>query len=155
MQKVSKYITRLVGQYGRAGLVTQAPYAIGKNGKPLNIAHRGLAGLFPENTIPAFEAALYSGADLVELDVVFTKDDHLLVMHDPYLARITNAESVNLDVPKETRYYATEQKNITDWWTDRLKLEDLLQLKVKQKQAKNRITCLDFQFGFATLGKVI
>jgi glycerophosphoryl diester phosphodiesterase len=49
-----------------------------------------LAGLFPENTKQSFKAALYSGADLIELDVVFTKDDHLLVMHDPYLRRLTN-----------------------------------------------------------------
>lgn len=74
----------------KASLTTQAPYVRNKN-QPLNIAHRGLAGLFPENTIPAFEAALYSGADLIELDVVLTSDHRLLVMHDPYLHRITNA----------------------------------------------------------------
>jgi glycerophosphoryl diester phosphodiesterase len=71
-----------------AGLRTSAPYA--KLKRPLSIAHRGLAGLFPENTKQSFKAALYSGADLIELDVVFTKDDHLLVMHDPYLRRLTN-----------------------------------------------------------------
>ena len=73
-------------------LSTEAPYARNTD-RPLNIAHRGLAGLIPENTIPALETGVYSGADLVELDVVFTKDDRLLVMHDPYLHRITNIGS--------------------------------------------------------------
>lgn len=38
----------------------------------------------------AFEAALYQGADFIELDVVLTKDKKVLVIHDPYLSRITN-----------------------------------------------------------------
>jgi glycerophosphoryl diester phosphodiesterase len=48
----------------RAQISTDATYYRAE-GRPLNIAHRGLAGLIPENTIPAFEAALYSGADFI------------------------------------------------------------------------------------------
>ena len=66
-----------------------APY-IHADGRPLNIAHRGLCSILPENTLQAFEAALYQGADFIELDVVYTKDMELLVMHDPFLTRITN-----------------------------------------------------------------
>ena len=43
-------------------------------GRPLNIAHRGLSSILPENTLEAFEAALYQGADFIELDVVYTKE---------------------------------------------------------------------------------
>jgi glycerophosphoryl diester phosphodiesterase len=49
-----------------------APY-IHQQGRPLNIAHRGLCSILPENTLEAFSAALYQGADFIELDVVFTK----------------------------------------------------------------------------------
>lgn len=66
-----------------------APY-IHQSGRPLNIAHRGLCSILPENTLEAFSAALYQGADFIELDVVYTKDKELLVMHDPFLTRITN-----------------------------------------------------------------
>ena len=66
-----------------------APY-IHQAGRPLNIAHRGLCSILPENTLEAFSAALYQGADFIELDVVYTKDKELLVMHDPFLTRITN-----------------------------------------------------------------
>ena len=53
-------------------LPNRAPY-IKAEGRPLNIAHRGLASILPENTLEAFEAALYQGADFIELDVVYTK----------------------------------------------------------------------------------
>ena len=42
--------------------------------RPLNIAHRGLSSIIPENTIEAFETALYMGADFIELDVILTKE---------------------------------------------------------------------------------
>ncbi|HUO92191.1 MAG TPA: glycerophosphodiester phosphodiesterase family protein [Rhizomicrobium sp.] len=49
---------------------------------PLNIAHRGGAGLWPENTLAAFEAAVRLGADGAELDVQLTKDGEVVVFHD-------------------------------------------------------------------------
>lgn len=45
--------------------------------------HRGARGEFPENTLPAFEAALHAGVDVLELDVLVTKDRKLVVGHDP------------------------------------------------------------------------
>lgn len=52
-------------------LPNSAPYIKARN-RPLNIAHRGLSSIIPENTMQAFEAALYQGADFIELDVVYT-----------------------------------------------------------------------------------
>jgi glycerophosphoryl diester phosphodiesterase len=52
--------------------LNKAPY-IHQAGRPLNIAHRGLCSILPENTLQAFSAALYQGADFIELDVVYTK----------------------------------------------------------------------------------
>jgi glycerophosphoryl diester phosphodiesterase len=46
---------------------------IRQQGRPLNIAHRGLSSILPENTLEAFESALYQGADFIELDIVYTK----------------------------------------------------------------------------------
>ena len=48
--------------------------------------HRGARGMFPENTIPAFLAALQEGVTTVELDVVITADKQVLVSHEPYLS---------------------------------------------------------------------
>jgi glycerophosphoryl diester phosphodiesterase len=48
-------------------------------------AHRGVRSFAPENTLPAYEAALKIGADWVDMDVVLTKDGEVLVSHDPVL----------------------------------------------------------------------
>jgi glycerophosphoryl diester phosphodiesterase len=50
-------------------------------------AHRGLSWEFPENTLPAFEAAVAAGADLVELDFHSTCDGMLVCAHDETLGR--------------------------------------------------------------------
>lgn len=47
--------------------------------------HRGARGLAPENTLAAFAAALAIGVDTLELDTVLTRDDVVLVSHDPRL----------------------------------------------------------------------
>jgi glycerophosphoryl diester phosphodiesterase len=47
--------------------------------------HRGARAMRPENTIPAFEYAIAAGVDVLELDMAVTKDDILVVSHDPYL----------------------------------------------------------------------
>jgi len=48
--------------------------------------HRGCRGLMPENTIPAFLKAIDLGVNTLELDVVVTKDQQLVVSHDPYFS---------------------------------------------------------------------
>jgi glycerophosphoryl diester phosphodiesterase len=45
--------------------------------------HRGARAVLPENTLPAFEYAIAQGVDVLELDVAVTKDDVLVVSHDP------------------------------------------------------------------------
>ena len=54
------------------------------------IAHRGASAYYPENTIPAFEAAIEMGAEMIELDVQLTKDGVPVVFHDADIARCTN-----------------------------------------------------------------
>ena len=49
---------------------------------PLNIAHRGGAGLWPENTLFAFINTVEAGFDGAELDVQLTRDGKLVVFHD-------------------------------------------------------------------------
>ena len=55
-------------------------------------AHRGLSKLMPENTLPAFAAALSLGADEIEFDIRLTKDQKLIVSHDGTLERISDGE---------------------------------------------------------------
>ena len=52
------------------------------NDDVLVIAHRGAAGVAPENTMASVQAALDQGADYVEIDVQETADGEIAVMHD-------------------------------------------------------------------------
>jgi glycerophosphoryl diester phosphodiesterase len=54
------------------------------------VAHRGGAGLAPENTLASFRKGLEFEADAVELDVHLSSDGELVVMHDPNVARTTD-----------------------------------------------------------------
>jgi len=58
----------------------------------LNIAHRGCSSLYPENTLSSFRKALEIGVDGIELDVRFTKDKEIVIIHDPSVDRTTNGK---------------------------------------------------------------
>jgi len=47
--------------------------------------HRGARAVMPENTIAAFEYAIGVGVDAIEMDVHVSRDDVVVVSHDPYL----------------------------------------------------------------------
>lgn len=53
---------------------------------PEAIAHRGVRDRYPENSLPAFQAAIDAGADAIELDVHATRDGVLVVHHDATLS---------------------------------------------------------------------
>ena len=57
--------------------------------RPLRIAHRGGAGLAPENTLAAFQLGLQYQPDAVELDLHMSQDGALVVIHDADLKHTT------------------------------------------------------------------
>ncbi|WP_318514344.1 glycerophosphodiester phosphodiesterase [Photobacterium leiognathi] len=77
--------------------------------KPLVIAHRGASGYLPEHTLEAKTLAYAMKPDFIEQDVVMTKDDQLVVLHDHYLDRVTDvAERFPDRARKDGRYYAID-----------------------------------------------
>lgn len=54
-------------------------------------AHRGASAERPENTMPAFERAVEIGVDVLEMDVHVTRDEQLIVSHDPDARRMAAA----------------------------------------------------------------
>ena len=71
-------------------LLVSLPLHAGK----IVIAHRGASGYLPEHTLAAKALAHAMGADYIEQDLVLTKDDQLVVLHDRYLDRVTDVAQV-------------------------------------------------------------
>lgn len=67
--------------------------------------HRGARGYLPENTIPSFIKALEQGADTLELDVVISKDNQIVVSHEPWFSHIISTK------PDGTTFSAKEEKD--------------------------------------------
>jgi len=75
---------------------TDNPY-ITPYGTTLVSAHRSGGGIFPENTMMAFEGCINSGTfktDIFEFDLHITKDGELIILHDDTLDRTTDSEEV-------------------------------------------------------------
>ena len=81
------------------------PYYAADLNYPLVIAHQGGDGLWPGDTMFAFQNAADLGVDVLEMDVHITKDGILVLMHDETVDRTTNGtgeiESMTLDELKQ------------------------------------------------------
>ncbi|MHB8669790.1 MAG: glycerophosphodiester phosphodiesterase [Acidimicrobiales bacterium] len=66
---------------------------------PIALAHRGGAGAWPENTMPAFENAVALGYRYVETDVHTTADGVLVAFHDDVLDRVTDRKGAISALP--------------------------------------------------------
>jgi len=77
--------------------------------RALVIAHRGSSGYLPEHTLAAKAMAYAQGADYIEQDLVMTKDDRLVVLHDRHLDTVTNVAQLFPDRARDDgRYYVID-----------------------------------------------
>jgi len=72
--------------------------------KPLVIAHRGASGYLPEHTLEAYQKAIDLGADVIEPDLISTKDGVLIASHYPNLA-------INTDVATRPEFASRRREN--------------------------------------------
>jgi glycerophosphoryl diester phosphodiesterase len=77
-----------------SAMTTFTPIAgVMRMGRVAVVAHRGASRVAPENTLPAFAAALRLGVDMVELDYLHTADGVPVSFHDEELDRLTDARA--------------------------------------------------------------
>ena len=105
----------LVGFNGAAdghgtAMARELPTLDGK--PPIVIGHRGLPGLYPEETRPSYEKAADAGADSLELDLHMTKDCMLVARHNPWLSDNTNI----VDVAKKNPSVAARKRTTPGRW---------------------------------------
>ena len=82
--------------------------------------HRGCRGLLPENTIPAFQKAIDLGVKTLEMDLVISKDNKVVVSHDPFMSH-----EIALDVSGNEITESEEQSyNLYTMTYDSIKMYD-------------------------------
>jgi len=91
----------------------------------LVIAHRGASGYLPEHSMASKAMAYAMGADYIEQDVVMSKDNELVVLHDPYLDRVTNVMSI---FPNRSRKVSGQQR----WFAIDFTLEEIKSLSMTE-----------------------
>lgn len=75
--------------------------------QPLVVAHRGASGYLPEETYEAYVKAIELGADVIEPDLISTKDGVLIARHDPEL-------SISTDVASHPEFASRKRKGVVD-----------------------------------------
>jgi len=94
-------LTATLTACGGGGDSSTAPAALNTldGSVPLILGHRGLPGLYPEETLPSYEGAVDAGADSLEEDLHLTKDCQLVARHNPWLSDNTNIADIAALIP--------------------------------------------------------
>ena len=130
------------------------------------IGHRGASALRPEHTLAAYQQAIDDGADIIEPDLVITKDGVLVARHENALAilqpdgRLQEATTNVADKPEFSRLQTTKQidgKPITGWFVEDFTLAELKTLRARERIPAIRPAnaALNDQFEVPTLQEVI
>ncbi|MFC6997282.1 glycerophosphodiester phosphodiesterase family protein [Rufibacter roseus] len=81
--------------------------------------HRGARGLLPENSIPAMRMALDVGVTTLEMDTHITRDDQVVVTHDPHInanyARLPNGQEIAKEDAKKHVVYQMNYDQVRDF----------------------------------------
>jgi glycerophosphoryl diester phosphodiesterase len=106
--------------------------AQGTRRRPLVIAHRGASGERPEHTLSSYELAIAQGADLIEPDLVPTRDGVLVARHENEISETTNvAEKREFERLRTTKII--DGTSTTGWFTEDFTLAELKTLRAKER----------------------
>ncbi len=123
------------------------------------IAHRGYQLHYPENTIPAMEAALTAGAMRIETDIQLSRDGVPMLFHDESLKRLCNEKGAIHDYSaKELKqFFAYEPHRFADAFkeTPIATLEQLVQLLISHPAVTAYIEIKDITLKHHGLEKTV
>jgi len=104
---------------------------------PTIVGHRGTAGYRPEHTLGSYQLALDMGADVIEQDLVPTKDGHLVCRHENDITATTDvADHPEFAGRRTTK--SVDGVSITGWFTEDFTLAEIKTLRAKERIPANR-----------------
>ncbi len=124
---------------------------------PLVVAHRGASGYLPEETLEAFQLAIDQGADVIEFDLISTRDGALIARHDPNLAVSTDVASRPEFAGRRRVDWLVDGEKQTGWFAHDFTLAEIKTLRAtvtdperpQQNNGKFRIVTLQEIIDFA------
>ncbi|GAA3252007.1 glycerophosphodiester phosphodiesterase [Sphingomonas yabuuchiae] len=121
---------------------------------PIVIAHRGASGQRPEHTLAAYDLAIREGADVIEPDLVPTRDGHLVARHENEISGTTDVAAHPEFADRKTTKTIDGQAE-TGWFTEDFTLAELKTLRARERLPQLRSTAYDGQFEIPTLEEII
>jgi len=124
--------------------------------QPLVFAHRGASGYRPEHTLAAYDLAVRMGADVIEPDLVATKDGVLVARHENEISGTTDVASRPEFATLRTTK-TIDGRPVTGWFTEDLTLAQLRTLRAVERLPRDRQenTIHDGRYLVPTLTEVI
>lgn len=124
------------------------------SGKVLVIAHRGASALLPEHTLAAYARAIEDGADLIEPDLVMTRDGVLVARHEGEI-------SASTDVSSRAEFHARRTSKLIDgalvegWFCEDFTLAELRTLRCREPLPDMRSRAHDGLHAIPTFDEIV
>ncbi|MDX3228548.1 glycerophosphodiester phosphodiesterase [Streptomyces sp. ME19-01-6] len=143
---------------GAAGTATAAEASGKGHGLPVPtvIGHRGASGYRPEHTLGSYQLALDLGADIIEQDLVPTKDGHLVCRHENDITATTDV-SAHPEFADRKTTKTVDGTSLTGWFTEDFTLAELKTLRAKERipGTRQRNTLYDGRWEVPTFEEVL
>jgi glycerophosphoryl diester phosphodiesterase len=128
----------------------------GCQARPLVIAHRGASGYLPEHSLAAYQKAIAQGADIIETDLVPSRDGVLIARHE-------NELSTSTDVASRPEFAGRKTRKQIDgiwqqgWFSEDFSLAELRTLRLKETLPALRpgSAAFDGQFQIVTFAEIL
>src|SRR3954466_12719459 len=127
-----------------------------RSSRPVIVGHRGACAYRPEHTVASFEVAIDLGAELIEPDVVVSRDGALVVRHESELSWSTDVGSRSEFADRRTTKQV-EDEVCTGWFAEDFTLAELRTLRAVERMPEVRPlnTAYDGRCGILTLAEVV
>lgn len=100
--------------------------------RPLIIGHRGASGHRPEHTLESYRLAAEMGADVIEPDLVATRDGVLIARHENEIGGTTDVAE---RFPDRKRTRTIDGASITGWFSEDFTLAEIKTLRARERLA--------------------
>jgi glycerophosphoryl diester phosphodiesterase len=137
---------------GMAGASAQTAKTL--DGKPpLVVGHRGASGYLPEHTLESYKLAIEQGADVIEPDLVITKDGYLIARHEPMLSGTTDVAD-RPEFASRKRKLLVDGQETDDWFAVDFTIAEIRTLRAIQPM-KDRDQSHNGKYLIPTLQEII